>query len=229
MVLRRAWRGSSRAGHKGRRGRAGRRSGDAAAVLALCSTGAFAQSTDFPVATDTDDEIIVVTANRTGRAISQVGESVTVIGETEIVNRQPSEVLDLLRTVPGVTFNRNGGIGSTTGVSVRGASNDQLLVLIDGVRVADTAAPATGFDFGTLSASNVSKVELLRGSNSVVWGADALGGVAGEDWVGTEVNEVAQRARAPRWDPTPRQFLQSQLHIARSRPQILLLLTVVQK
>jgi vitamin B12 transporter len=65
---------------------------------------------------DPEDEEIIVTANRTARAKSQVGESVTVIGEEEIVNRQPSEVLDILRTVPGVTFSRNGGLGTVSGV-----------------------------------------------------------------------------------------------------------------
>ena len=149
----------------------------AAAVLALCSTGAFAQSTDFPVATDTDDEIIVVTANRTGRAISQVGESVTVIGETEIVNRQPSEVLDLLRTVPGVTFNRNGGLGTSTSVSIRGADSDQTVVLIDGIKLNDPASPGGGFNFGTLLTGNISRVEIVRGSQSVLYGSQAIGGV----------------------------------------------------
>ena len=105
----------------------------AASAVALCSTGAFAQSVHLPEDEEVNSETIVVTANRTERAISQVGESVTVVEEEEIVNRQPSEVLDILRTVPGVTFNRNGGIGTNTGVSIRGAESDQTVVLIDGV------------------------------------------------------------------------------------------------
>jgi len=125
----------------------------------------------------TPDEAITITVTGNPSEVEDTGQPVTVIGAEEIADIQGPDLSRVLQRVPGVTINRNGGIGSTTGVSVRGASNDQLLVLIDGVRVADTAAPATGFDFGTLSASNVSKVELLRGSNSVVWGADALGGV----------------------------------------------------
>ena len=60
---------------------------------------------------------------------------------------------------------------------MRGASADQLLVVIDGVRVADAAAPAGGFDSGNLLSGNIGALDLLRGSNSVIWGADAVGGV----------------------------------------------------
>ncbi|WP_370180343.1 TonB-dependent receptor plug domain-containing protein [Alteriqipengyuania sp.] len=122
-------------------------------------------------------ESITITVTGNPSEVEDTGQPVTVIGAEEIADIQGPDLSRVLQRVPGVTINRNGGIGSTTGVSVRGAANDQLLVLIDGVRVADTAAPATAFDFGTLSANNIAKVELLRGSNSVVWGADALGGV----------------------------------------------------
>ena len=126
---------------------------------------------------DTPAESITITVTGNPSEVEDTGQPVTVIGAEEIAAIQGPDISRVLQRVPGVTINRNGGLGSATGVSVRGAANDQLLVLIDGVRVADTAAPSTAFDFGTLSASNLSKVELLRGSNSVVWGADALAGV----------------------------------------------------
>jgi len=124
-----------------------------------------------------EDEEIVVTANRTARAKSQVGESVTVIGEEEIINRQPSEALDILRTVPGVTFSRNGGPGTVSGVSIRGAQADQTVVLIDGIKLNDPASPGAGFDFGTLLVGNISRIEVVRGSQSVLYGSQAIGGV----------------------------------------------------
>jgi vitamin B12 transporter len=55
---------------------------------------------------------------------------------------------------------------------VRGAEGEQLLVLIDGVRMADPAAPGGGFDFGTLLAGNLAKIELQRSSNSTIWGSE---------------------------------------------------------
>ncbi|QFI61891.1 TonB-dependent receptor [Qipengyuania flava] len=149
----------------------------AASAVALCSTGAFAQSVDRPEDEELGSETIVVTANRTERAISQVGESVTVVEEEEIVNRQPSDVLDVLRTVPGVTFNRNGGIGTNAGVSIRGAESDQTVVLIDGVKLNDPASPGGGFNFGPLLLGNIARVEVVRGSQSVLYGSQAIGGV----------------------------------------------------
>ena len=149
----------------------------AASAVALCSTGAFAQSVDLPEDEEVNSQTIVVTANRTERAISQVGESVTVIEEEEIVNRQPSEVLDILRTVPGVTFNRNGGIGTSTSVSIRGAESDQTVVLIDGVKLNDPSSTGGGFNFGPALTGNIARVEVVRGSQSVLYGSQAIGGV----------------------------------------------------
>ena len=123
------------------------------------------------------EESLTITVTGNPSEVEDTGQPVTVIGAEEIADIQGPDLSRVLRRIPGVTINRNGGLGSATGVSVRGAANDQLLVLIDGVRVADTAAPATAFDFGTLSTANLAKVELLRGSNSVVFGADALAGV----------------------------------------------------
>ena len=153
-------------------------------ILGLCSP-AFAQdaegeSDDLVLASDAytlDEEAVTITVTGNPSEIEDTGQPVTVLVAEEIADIQGPDISRVLQRVPGVTINRNGGLGSTTGVSVRGASNDQLLVLIDGVRVADTAAPATSFDFGTLTSANLSKIELLRGSNSVIWGADALGGV----------------------------------------------------
>lgn len=149
----------------------------AALAVALCPTGAFAQSIDLSEDKTTDSETIVVTANRTERAISQVGQSVTVIEEEEIVSRQASEALDVLRTVPGITFTRNGGIGTNAGVSIRGADSDQTVVLIDGVKLNDPASPGGGFNFGPLLMGNIARVEVVRGSQSVLYGSQAIGGV----------------------------------------------------
>ena len=70
-----------------------------------------------------------------------------------------------------------GGPGGFTAVRVRGAEGEQLLVLIDGVRMADVASPGGGFDFGNLLMGNFGHIELQRSSNSTIWGSQALGGV----------------------------------------------------
>jgi len=120
---------------------------------------------------------ITVTATGTPLAVDDSGQPVTVIGGEEIDAVQGADLTRVLARAPGVSVSRNGAPGSFTGVRVRGAEAEQLLVLIDGVRVADPSAPGGGFDFGNLLAGNIGKIDLLRSSNSTIWGSDAIGGV----------------------------------------------------
>jgi vitamin B12 transporter len=123
------------------------------------------------------NDTIIVTASRGDTPLSQVGQSVTVISADEIKTRQTVAVVDLLRTVPGVTFTRNGGIGTSTSVNIRGADSDQTVALIDGVKINDPSSPGSGFNFGNLLTGNISRIEVVRGSQSVLWGSQAIGGV----------------------------------------------------
>ncbi len=123
------------------------------------------------------DDTITVVASGTKLNVDQVGQSVSVLGQREIDTVQGPDITRVLERLPGVTITRNGGLGNFTGVRVRGADAEQLLVLVDGVRVADTASPAGGYDLGNLVAGQIGKIELLRGSNSVIWGSQAIGGV----------------------------------------------------
>jgi vitamin B12 transporter len=120
---------------------------------------------------------ITVTATGAPIAVEDTGQPVTVIGRDEIEAVQGPDLTRVLAHAPGVSFSRNGAPGSFTGVRVRGAEAEQLLVLIDGVRVSDPAAPGGGFDFANLLTGNVGKIDLLRSSNSTIWGSDAMGGV----------------------------------------------------
>jgi vitamin B12 transporter len=123
------------------------------------------------------DTAITVTATGSRSEVEDTGQPVTLIGQAEIDSVQGPEVTRVLRRAPGVSITRNGPPGAFTGVRVRGATAEQLLVMIDGVRVADAAAPGGGFDFGNLAAGEIEKLDLLRGSNSTIWGSDAIGGV----------------------------------------------------
>ncbi|WP_095011797.1 TonB-dependent receptor plug domain-containing protein [Tsuneonella mangrovi] len=122
-------------------------------------------------------DTITVTATGMQGNVVDTGQPVTVIGRAEIDSIQGADLTRVLARAPGVTISRNGPPGNYTGVNVRGAAADQLLVLVDGVRVADPASPAGGFDFGNLLAGNIAKLDLLRGANSTIWGSDAIGGV----------------------------------------------------
>ncbi|MBW3559713.1 MAG: TonB-dependent receptor, partial [Proteobacteria bacterium] len=84
---------------------------------------------------------------------------------------------DLLVQTPGVSFSRNGGIGSNTSLRIRGAEADQTVVVIDGVKLNDPSSPGGGFNFGNLLLGDVSRIEVLRGAQSTLWGSQAIGGV----------------------------------------------------
>jgi vitamin B12 transporter len=143
-------------------------------TLSLAATAALA-----PLAAhaDPDDDRIVVVASGVEQHADQVGRSITLIDRAEIEQRQTVALSDLLATTPGVTVVRNGGLGTATALSIRGAQSDQTLVLIDGIRVADPSSTSGAYNFASLLAGSVERVEVLRGPNSVIWGSQAIGGV----------------------------------------------------
>ena len=120
---------------------------------------------------------ITVTANGLGTDIGNTGQAVTIIDREEIESVQGPDATRVLQRTPGLSLTRNGGVGGFTGVSVRGANSEQLLVLVDGVKVTDPSSPSGGFDFGNLLLGTAGKFDILRGSNSTIWGSDAIGGV----------------------------------------------------
>ena len=120
---------------------------------------------------------VVVTANRSARPIDQVGQSVTLLTAPQIKLDQETSVADILARTPGVVLTRNGGPGEATTLSLRGATTDQTVVLIDGVKVNDPSSTGTGYDFANLLTGDVARIEVLRGPQSTLYGSEAIGGV----------------------------------------------------
>ena len=119
-------------------------------------------------------EEIVVSANRYEVPASEVGSAVTVITAAEIERRNPVAVLDLLRTVPGTEVTHAGGPGKIATVRVRGGSGAQALILVDGVRLNSVTGGTV--DFANLLATNIERVEVLRGPQAT-YGSEAMTGV----------------------------------------------------
>lgn len=113
----------------------------------------------------------------TGRPEASDPITVVVIDRSAIDASGATHVADALASVPGVALSRNGSVGGFTGVMIRGAETAHTAVVIDGVRAPDPSTPAGGYDFAALAAGNVQRIEVLRGSNSLAWGSDAVGGV----------------------------------------------------
>jgi len=122
------------------------------------------------------DELVVV-ADRAPERADRVGQQVTVVTAEQIRSLQTPDVTEILATTPGVSFSRNGGVGGTTNVYIRGAETGQTVVLIDGVKLNDPSTTDAGFNFGHLLIGDVSRIEILRGPQSVLWGSQAIGGV----------------------------------------------------
>jgi len=142
-------------------------------VLALPSQVLAADAVDAPSEVDQ----IVVTAGRAADKLSESPVSTTVIGAETLRRQQAVVVSDLLSRTPGVSVTRNGGVGGATQVRIRGAETDQTAVLIDGVRLNDPSSTGGGYNFATLLAGDIDRIELLRGPQSTLWGSQAIGGV----------------------------------------------------
>ncbi len=120
-------------------------------------------------------DTMVVTPERAERPLGETVPSITVITGEDLAKKQVVNVFDALREVPGVGVFDNGSRGSLTSVFLRGSATDQVLVLIDGVRVNSTTLGS--FDFANLTTENVDRVEVLRGFGGTLYGSEAIGGV----------------------------------------------------
>jgi vitamin B12 transporter len=120
------------------------------------------------------EDSIVVSATRTEARTNETPASAYVISANELLLAQRVNLFDSLRLSPGVTVAQEGRRGGVTSLFVRGGKADYTKVLIDGVPVND---PGGSYDFADMTADNVARVELVRGSQSAIYGSDAMTGV----------------------------------------------------
>jgi len=121
------------------------------------------------------DKDITVTATRGNSLITEVPSSVNVIKQEELELKNPHNLAEALQNVPGVTIKDYGGLGNTKSISLRGSSDSQVLILLDGQRLNN---PQSGsVDLNQISLEGIEKIEVVRGGNSALYGSDAIGGV----------------------------------------------------
>ncbi|HEX7408680.1 MAG TPA: TonB-dependent receptor [Candidatus Binatia bacterium] len=118
---------------------------------------------------------VVVTATRTEAPLESVTNSISVVSEQDIADRQAITVTDALRNVPGVDVAQPGSPGTATSVFIRGANSGQSLILVDGVEV--NSPTLGGFNFGNIMTDDVGRIEVLRGAGGALYGSQAIGGV----------------------------------------------------
>jgi vitamin B12 transporter len=118
---------------------------------------------------------VLVTATRSALPVSDALPSVTVLTRADIEATQSHDLIELLGRQVGIEFARSGGQGSQTSLFMRGTNSNQVLVLVDGVRVnsgVDGAANLGGF-----STDAIERIEIVRGNLSSLYGSEAIGGV----------------------------------------------------
>src|SRR6478736_1968656 len=121
-------------------------------------------------------EHVLVTATRLGDDDTRA--NVSVLDASQIAARNPANVVDLLRDMPGLFVQQSGGRGSVVSVFTRGAQPNFTLVLLDGVKANDPTNTRGGsYDFSTLDLNDIERIELVRGPASAIYGSDALSGV----------------------------------------------------
>ena len=121
--------------------------------------------------------ILVVTPFRGPAGLDRSGSAITVVDRQQIEAWGTKSLADVLRGTPGLDITENGGPGSLSNVTLRGSNPGQTLILIDGIRAGDSSNIDGSFDFATLSALDVKRIEVLRGPQSALYGSDAMGGV----------------------------------------------------
>lgn len=145
---------------------------------ALITLGAFAALAPSLHAQDAEVieiEEVVVSGGLTSMPEAALGRSVSIITADDLEREGVVYAVDALRGVPGVAVSRTGGRGGATVIRLRGAESNHTQVFIDGVKV--SSPDNLDYDFSSLLAADIERIEVLRGPQSALFGANAIGGV----------------------------------------------------
>jgi len=141
-------------------------------VAVLLALSAHSPSTE---AEDPTQDAVIVTATRTAQTTNEALASVTVITRDDMERSQAHSVPELLRDVAGIEVATQGGDGKLTSVFLRGTNSNQVLVLVDGVKVGNATSGTVAWEF--LPLDEIERVEIVRGPRSSLYGSEAVGGV----------------------------------------------------
>ncbi len=160
---------------------------------ALCAVPAAHAADTAEPTKDSWLEPVFVSGSRIAEPQPLIASAVSVIDQTTIEDRKPVSLTDLLRTLPGVQITQPGGGAGIASLYVRGCAPNYTLFLVDGVKVTDSNDSRGGsFDLSTVSPDEIERVEVIRGPQSAIYGADALCGVV----------NIITKSRSDHWQTT---------------------------
>ena len=119
-------------------------------------------------------EPVMVTASRTTQDLFDLPMTVNVLTAEELQQNPKTDLGEILSDIPGVEVDAPGGPG-TGRVSIRGEHAGRTLLLIDGVRMTNQASSASVTTFLMADASNIERIEVIKGPASVLYGFEAIG------------------------------------------------------
>lgn len=122
-------------------------------------------------------EAITVSAARRPVSVDDIGSSVTIITEQQIQTQQRRGLADILDRQPGLNVVQTGGVGGVTSIFMRGNNSNEVKVRMDGMDVNDGSSTSGAFDAGQFVTDGMGRIEILRGPQSGLYGADAMAGV----------------------------------------------------
>ena len=140
-------------------------------ILSIIATLFFSSSYSSDIPT------IVIAPSKKPQSSSTVGSSVTVIDEKDINNSNEYFLGDILNySSPSINSYQSGGYGTISGIQLRGLPKRYSTVYIDGVKMSDPSTVSNDYYFDDILKSQISRVEILRGNQSSVYGSGAMGG-----------------------------------------------------
>jgi vitamin B12 transporter len=122
---------------------------------------------------------VVVTANRTPTEAAKVGSTVNVVTREDIDKQSLPLLSDYLGQIPGISISSQGGAGKETTLIMRGADKKYVKTLFNGIDISDVSATQVQASYEHLLAGAIGRIEVLKGSQSTLYGSDAVAGVIG--------------------------------------------------
>ena len=143
----------------------------------LASIAVFLVGSGLAGGQDRVDEEIVVTSTKLEKRITDLTQSVTIIDEERIALNAYTDFTEMLRETAGIEFRQAGGPGQFNHPKMRGFGTSAILVVLDGVKINEASSGGIGHLIGQIDPSSIERVEILRGPQAVLYGANSTAGV----------------------------------------------------
>lgn len=122
------------------------------------------------------DEIIV-SGNLDETTLERIGVTASVVTRETLEETAEVRAIDFLARLPGIDVRGRGAVGGLSSITIRGAGQNYVRVLVDGIDVSDPSGPQMSYDFGSLRTADIDRIEVLRGGQSAVYGSESISGV----------------------------------------------------